>query len=173
VKKICAALVALTSAIGVSWVVATPASAAACQAHQGVSTTIDWSGNCTTSTSSNRTSDLTTLIQFVLAGSAYYDGDVDGVYGPATFRAVYAFQTAVFPNDRSQWDGIVGPRTWSKLAAMPHFDVNSGAYYYFQYNGVQFLRLDVRGGGKGNWEVKASDCGNTTAYVLVNSDRHC
>ena len=172
-KKICAALVALTSAIGLSWVLASPASAASCQAYQSVSTKVDWSGNCTTSETSNRTSDLTTLIQQLLVHSAYYDGDVDGVYGPATFRAVYSFQAQMFPNDRSQWDGIVGPKTWSKLASMLHFDVSSGAYYYFHYNGVQFARLDVRGGGKGNWEVWDSSCGSPTQYVLVNSQRHC
>ena len=39
----------------------------------------------------------------------------DGSFGTATENAVIAYQKKVFPNDKSQWDGIVGTNTWNKL----------------------------------------------------------
>ena len=44
-------------------------------------------------------------------------GDLPGKFGPQTVVAVKAFQASAFPNDRSQWDGIVGRMTLGKLDA--------------------------------------------------------
>lgn len=38
--------------------------------------------------------------------------DVDGKFGPDTKEATIAFQKKKFSKDSSQWDGIVGPKTW-------------------------------------------------------------
>lgn len=37
---------------------------------------------------------------------------IDGDFGAKTRKATIAFQKKVFPNDKSQWDGIVGDKTW-------------------------------------------------------------
>lgn len=39
----------------------------------------------------------------------------DGDFGNETKEAVIAFQKNAFPNDRSEWDGVVGEKTWAKL----------------------------------------------------------
>lgn len=36
----------------------------------------------------------------------------DGIFGKVTEELTVSFQTLVFPDDRTQWDGIVGPVTW-------------------------------------------------------------
>lgn len=36
----------------------------------------------------------------------------DGEFGPKTKTATIAFQKKAFPKDKTQWDGIVGPKTW-------------------------------------------------------------
>ncbi|MEU7643637.1 peptidoglycan-binding domain-containing protein [Streptomyces huasconensis] len=41
----------------------------------------------------------------------------DGLYGNKTHKAVYSFQKKKFPNKPSEWDGIVGKKTWAKLRA--------------------------------------------------------
>lgn len=38
--------------------------------------------------------------------------DTDGDFGPKTENATIAFQQKAFPNDKSEWDGIVGNKTW-------------------------------------------------------------
>lgn len=38
--------------------------------------------------------------------------DVDGVFGKNTRNATIEFQKKAFPNDKSEWDGIVGDKTW-------------------------------------------------------------
>lgn len=38
--------------------------------------------------------------------------DVDGKFGPDTKEKTIAFQKKVFPKDATEWDGIVGPKTW-------------------------------------------------------------
>lgn len=38
--------------------------------------------------------------------------DVDGIFGPDTEKATIAFQKKAFPNDKNEWDGIVGNKTW-------------------------------------------------------------
>lgn len=37
---------------------------------------------------------------------------IDGDFGTKTRNATIAFQKKAFPNDKSQWDGIVGDKTW-------------------------------------------------------------
>lgn len=37
---------------------------------------------------------------------------IDGDFGTKTKNATVAFQKKAFPNDKSQWDGIVGDKTW-------------------------------------------------------------
>lgn len=38
--------------------------------------------------------------------------EIDGSFGPATHTATLAFQKKAFPNDKNEWDGIVGEKTW-------------------------------------------------------------
>lgn len=38
--------------------------------------------------------------------------DIDGVFGSGTKKETITFQKKVFPNDQTQWDGIVGDKTW-------------------------------------------------------------
>jgi hypothetical protein len=38
--------------------------------------------------------------------------DVDGSFGPATEEATIAFQKKAFPNEKNEWDGVVGNKTW-------------------------------------------------------------
>ena len=42
---------------------------------------------------------------------------VDGKYGPITKSSVISLQKKVFSNDSTQWDGVVGANTWSKICA--------------------------------------------------------
>ena len=41
--------------------------------------------------------------------------DLDGSFGWHTFNAVVEAQKKAFPNDKSEWDGEVGPKTWKAL----------------------------------------------------------
>ena len=43
---------------------------------------------------------------------AIVGADVDGDFGPNTERATIDFQMKAFPNDKKEWDGIVGDKTW-------------------------------------------------------------
>lgn len=43
---------------------------------------------------------------------AIVGANVDGDFGPATEAATIAFQKEAFPNDKKEWDGIVGNKTW-------------------------------------------------------------
>lgn len=38
--------------------------------------------------------------------------EIDGKFGPATNAATLEFQKKAFPNDESEWDGVVGEHTW-------------------------------------------------------------
>ena len=38
--------------------------------------------------------------------------DIDGKFGPLTKTATLAFQKKAFPNDESEWDGVVGEKSW-------------------------------------------------------------
>ena len=37
---------------------------------------------------------------------------IDGKFGPNTKAKTIALQKKAFPKDSSEWDGIVGPKTW-------------------------------------------------------------
>ena len=39
-------------------------------------------------------------------------------FGSFLEDAVIAFQKSAFPDQKSEWDGIVGPKTWAKLFDM-------------------------------------------------------
>jgi len=39
--------------------------------------------------------------------------DIDGEFGPITKAGVIALQKVLFPNEESEWDGVVGERTWT------------------------------------------------------------
>lgn len=43
---------------------------------------------------------------------AIVEAEIDGDFGSKTRTATIAFQQKVFPNDSSEWDGIVGDKTW-------------------------------------------------------------
>lgn len=49
------------------------------------------------------------------AGFACGAAGIDGEFGKKTKDAVVAFQRKAFPDDRSEWDGKVGPNTGAKL----------------------------------------------------------
>ena len=38
--------------------------------------------------------------------------DIDGVFGPETEKKTVALQKKAFPNDKNEWDGVVGDKTW-------------------------------------------------------------
>lgn len=38
--------------------------------------------------------------------------DIDGKFGPNTRTATIAFQKKAFPNQKDEWDGVVGEKTW-------------------------------------------------------------
>ncbi len=40
---------------------------------------------------------------------------VDGSFGPSTKQAVVKLQKQLFPSDSSQWDGVVGQKTWDAM----------------------------------------------------------
>lgn len=44
-----------------------------------------------------------------------YNVLTDGMFGDALEEKVKKFQQAAFPNERSEWDGIAGPKTWAAL----------------------------------------------------------
>jgi peptidoglycan hydrolase-like protein with peptidoglycan-binding domain len=50
-------------------------------------------------------------IQAALKNAGYYEGTVDGKFGPRTQKAIEDFQAA----NELKADGKVGPNTWSKL----------------------------------------------------------
>lgn len=41
-------------------------------------------------------------------------GTDDGLFGPKTKQRTINFQKKAFPNNSKEWDGIVGPKTWTK-----------------------------------------------------------
>lgn len=56
---------------------------------------------------------LVKYLQQTLTSALYYGGAADGIFGPATARAVRAFQS----DNGLTADGIVGANTWAKLLA--------------------------------------------------------
>ncbi len=59
--------------------------------------------------------DDTAVLQAVLAARGYPVHYVDGAFGAYLEDIVKDFQKAAFPEEPSEWDGIVGPKTWTKL----------------------------------------------------------
>jgi peptidoglycan hydrolase-like protein with peptidoglycan-binding domain len=53
--------------------------------------------------------------ELVDAGFSCGTSGIDGQFGKKTKEAVLSFQEKAFPDDRSEWDGIVGPNTRDKL----------------------------------------------------------
>ncbi|MGZ3183109.1 MAG: S8 family serine peptidase [Telluria sp.] len=52
------------------------------------------------------------------AGLAGAPLTVDGVFGQQTYNATVSFQRLAFPGQPNEWDGVIGPKTWSMLDAM-------------------------------------------------------
>lgn len=42
---------------------------------------------------------------------------VDASFGPNTRAATVSFQQLAFPDQRAEWDGVIGPKTWAKIDA--------------------------------------------------------
>lgn len=57
------------------------------------------------------TKPTTSEIQQALKNANFYDGNIDGVIGPKTKKAIESFQM----QNELKADGIVGPKTWEKL----------------------------------------------------------
>ncbi|NLT55043.1 MAG: peptidoglycan-binding protein, partial [Actinomycetales bacterium] len=149
---------------------------AACHARQTVSSTPNWSGNCTVSDSVNRVSDLTTTVQWVLSKLGYYSGEVDGVFGDKTRLAVKQFQSDVFPDDLSQWDGVVGSKTWAKLDNRITLMARTDTYYYYGHPETETYRLTRTGSSAGKWAVfEHTSCSSISGngWVAMDSTRNC
>lgn len=54
-------------------------------------------------------------LQILLNGKGYSCGKVDGIYGPKTVTAVTDLQKDAFPNDKKEWDGCTGKKTWTAI----------------------------------------------------------
>ena len=65
----------------------------------------------TSTTTSTAPTSQNKKIQTALKNAGYYNGAVDGKIGPASRRAIEAFQTS----QGLKADGKVGPRTWKAL----------------------------------------------------------
>lgn len=55
------------------------------------------------------------VLQAVLKARGWIVTNPDGVFGSYLTEKVKAFQETAFPDNQSEWDGIVGPKTWEKL----------------------------------------------------------
>ncbi|MBO8137114.1 MAG: spore cortex-lytic enzyme [Desulfotomaculum sp.] len=60
--------------------------------------------------------------QVKLKNWGYYDGIVDGIYGPKTFQAVKKFQA----KNGLKVDGVIGPQTWRALGFNPVYAQEQG-----------------------------------------------
>lgn len=94
------------------------------------------------------------MLQLALNRSGYYTGELDGIFGPFTQRAVYLFQSAFGVSP----DGIVGAITWQHL--IPYI---RGYFYKTLTTGDTFWSLAQ----EYNTTVKAI----STANPEVNPDR--
>ena len=151
-------LVAAAAIAGGTLLVAQPAQAA-CLATQTPSTTADWSDNCTVSTTKNKTSDLTTAIQSWLNAKGFWL-TIDGVYGSETKTQVIEAQKWLFPKDSSQWDGVVGPKTWAKMDNYleGYLPTKDSSYYLFDVKNSELgqgaYALYRKGDKKGEWATR-------------------
>ena len=59
--------------------------------------------------------DDTAVLQAVLKARGWPVNYVDGAFGAYLEDIVKDFQKEAFPGEPSEWDGIVGPKTWGKL----------------------------------------------------------
>lgn len=66
-------------------------------------------------TMSNAYNSYCVLLQALLNARHFACGSADGFFGAKTQAAVHRFQEWAFPDDKSQWDGICGKKTWAKL----------------------------------------------------------
>ena len=57
----------------------------------------------------------TAVLQAVLKARGWPVNYVDGAFGAYLEDIVKDFQKEAFPGEPSEWDGIVGPKTWGKL----------------------------------------------------------
>lgn len=58
------------------------------------------------------------VLQAVLKARGWISTNPDGQFGSYLEENVKNFQQVAFPNESKEWDGIVGPKTWSKLLDM-------------------------------------------------------
>ena len=54
------------------------------------------------------------ILQVILG---FTGDDIDGSFGPMTEEALINLQKSAFPNDKDEWDGVCGPKTWKKAFA--------------------------------------------------------
>lgn len=64
--------------------------------------------------------DMVKLVQTILNMYGYNCGQVDGIFGSKTLKAVKKFQKEWMGS--SEVDGIVGPKTWKYLLIAYHYD---------------------------------------------------
>lgn len=63
-------------------------------------------------------------LQVKLKNWGYYDGPIDGIYGPKTYNAVLYFQR----KNGLKADGVVGPQTFAALGVAVNLEVKNVAY---------------------------------------------
>ncbi len=61
-----------------------------------------------------------TIQRIICASGIDPDIEIDGEFGPITKGGVILLQKQLFPDQASEWDGVVGPKTWS--AALTSLD---------------------------------------------------
>lgn len=55
-----------------------------------------------------------TIQRIILAKGINSNIEVDGSFGPITEESVITLQMVLFPDDKSEWDGVVGKKTWTQ-----------------------------------------------------------
>lgn len=61
--------------------------------------------------------DYVKVLQALLVCNGYKDAYVDGSFGYGTYKSVLDYQKKKFPNTKSEWDGVAGQNTFSKLCS--------------------------------------------------------
>lgn len=82
-------------------------------------------------------------------------GGIDGGYGSATQNAVTTYQKDKWPNTKSEWDGRVGTKTWTKIAGDLYVGYNDGESAYLRYNGGNVIFVDLRAEGYSYYNCNA------------------